>query len=88
MPWWVFNAAVAWKILKQMMKEDEQMKSLFDKLQGLKTYLAGAAVAICGAIEAVHTAGYISWTVPEWVYAVLIGAGIMAGRAAIKKLEP
>jgi hypothetical protein len=55
------------------------MDTIFDFLDGKKTYIAAAVTAALGAAQA------LGYEIPEWTYALLGAFGLTSLRAAVRK---
>ena len=58
---------------------------MLEWLSGKKTYFVGAVTFLIGGVEALSAAQLISWTVPAWLYAMLVSLGLLALRAGVAK---
>lgn len=65
-------------ILKYLRKDKKMMKWL----EGKKTILTCAVIAVLGAIDSLNGAGLIHFSVPDWVFIILGGLGIYTRRIA------
>jgi hypothetical protein len=57
------------------------MTSLFDFLDGKKTYIAAAVAALLAGAQA------LGYDIPQWIYAFLGAFGLGSLRAAVKKTK-
>ena len=96
MPWWVFNAALAWRLFESL-PDDEKARFLTDLLtkagkvsivktalawlNGKKTYIVAGLTVMFGILEAT------GHPVPYWVYAVLGGLGFTVIRVGVAKSQ-